>query len=67
MMALQAAAKGATTAEAVTKALSTGSYQGVAMTYKSDGHGNMAHSAVIVCYDGSSRVPVVARHYDFPA
>jgi branched-chain amino acid transport system substrate-binding protein len=36
------------------------------MTYKSDGHGNMAHSAVIVCFDGTSRVPAVVRHYDFP-
>ena len=66
MMALQAVSKGATTAEAVTKALANDSYQGVAMTYKSDGHGNMAHSAVIVCFDGTSRVPAVVRHYDFP-
>jgi len=27
----------------------------------------MAHSAVIICYDGTSRVPLVAKHYDFPA
>jgi branched-chain amino acid transport system substrate-binding protein len=66
MMALEAVAKGATTAQAVTKALAAGSYKGVAMTYRSDGHGNMAHSAVIVCFDGTSRVPVVVRHYDFP-
>ncbi|HEX4366700.1 MAG TPA: ABC transporter substrate-binding protein [Rhodopila sp.] len=66
MMALEAVAKGAATAQAVTNALATESYKGVAMTYKSDGHGNMAHSAVIVCFDGTSRVPVVARHYDFP-
>jgi branched-chain amino acid transport system substrate-binding protein len=37
------------------------------MTYKSDGSGNMAHSAVIVCFDGTSRVPKVVKHYDFPA
>jgi branched-chain amino acid transport system substrate-binding protein len=37
------------------------------MTYKSDGHGNMAHSAVIVCYDGASPIPKIVRHYDFPA
>jgi branched-chain amino acid transport system substrate-binding protein len=67
MMALEAVAKGATTPEAVTKSLTTDSYQGVAMTYKSDGHGNMAHSAVIICFDGTSRVPAVVRHYDFPA
>jgi branched-chain amino acid transport system substrate-binding protein len=66
MMALQAVSKGATTAEAVTQALATESYQGVATTYRSDGHGNMAHSAVIVCFDGTTRVPVVVKHYDFP-
>lgn len=66
MMVLDAVAHGATTAADVTKALSTESYKGLAMTYKSDGHGNMAHSAVIVCFDGKSRVPVVAKHYDFP-
>ena len=66
MMVLDAVAHGATTAEAVTKVLSTESYKGLAMTYKSDGHGNMAHSAVIVCFDGTSRVPTVVKHYDFP-
>jgi branched-chain amino acid transport system substrate-binding protein len=64
MMALQAAAKGATTPAAVTAALSSDTYRGLAMTYKSDGKGNMAHSAIIVCYDGRSRVPAVARRYD---
>ena len=67
MMVLDAVAYGAGDAASVTKALSTGSYPGLAMTYKSDGAGNMAHSAVIVCFDGTSRVPVVVRHYDFPA
>jgi branched-chain amino acid transport system substrate-binding protein len=67
MMALDAVAHGATDAAGVTKALSTESYPGLAMTYKSDGQGNMAHSAVIVCFDGMSRNPVVAKHYDFPA
>ncbi len=67
MMVLDAVAHGAADAQAVTKALSTESYPGLAMTYKSDGHGNMAHSAVIVCYDGISAIPKVARHYDFPA
>ncbi|MBV8538210.1 MAG: ABC transporter substrate-binding protein, partial [Alphaproteobacteria bacterium] len=64
MMALQAVAHGATTAAAVTAALSTTTYRGLAMTYKSDGKGNMAHSAIIVCYDGKSRVPTVAKRYD---
>jgi branched-chain amino acid transport system substrate-binding protein len=66
MMVLDAVAHGAATAADVTKALSTESYKGLAMTYKSDGHGDMAHSAVIVCFDGASRVPVVVKHYDFP-
>ena len=43
--------------------LATGSYEGLAMTYKSDGTGNMAHDAVIVCYDGSSRVPKIVKRY----
>ena len=67
MMVLNAVAHGAADAAAVTKALSSESYAGLAMTYKSDGKGNMAHSAVIVCFDGTSRVPTVAKHYDFPA
>jgi branched-chain amino acid transport system substrate-binding protein len=64
MMALQAIAKGATTPAALTAALSSGMYRGLAMTYKSDGKGNMAHSAIIVCYDGKSRVPTLAKRYD---
>jgi branched-chain amino acid transport system substrate-binding protein len=66
MMVLDAVAHGATSAADVTKALSTESYAGLAMTYKSDGHGDMAHSAVIICYDGKSRIPAVVKHYDFP-
>ena len=64
MMALQAIAKGSATPAALTTALSTGTYRGLAMTYKSDGKGNMAHSAIIVCYDGKSRVPTIAKRYD---
>ena len=67
MMVLDAVAHGAGDAAGVTKALSSESYPGLAMTYRSDGHGNMAHSAVIICYDGVSRVPAVVKHYDFPA
>ena len=33
------------------------------MTYKSDGKGNMAHDALIVCYDGASLVPAVAKRF----
>ncbi|MGQ0664650.1 MAG: ABC transporter substrate-binding protein [Pseudomonadota bacterium] len=63
-MVLDAAAKGARTADDITKALAAATYRGLAMTYKSDGRGNMAHSAVIICYDGGSRIPAVAKRYD---
>ena len=63
LMALDAIAKGATTGEALAKALAGGTYQGLAMTYKSDGKGNMAHSAAIICYDGLSRLPKVVMRY----
>ena len=66
MMVLDAVAHGARTAADVTKVLSSESYHGLAMTYRSDGHGNMAHSAIIICYNGKSPVPVVVKHYDFP-
>lgn len=63
-MVLQAIASGARTPEAVRAALAAGSYKGIAMTYKSDGAGNMAHSAIVVCYDGTSRVPKIVKRYD---
>jgi branched-chain amino acid transport system substrate-binding protein len=63
-MIIAAAAKGAKTPEDIRKALSSGSYKGLAMTYKSDGKGNMANSAVIICYDGVSRTPKIAKRYD---
>jgi branched-chain amino acid transport system substrate-binding protein len=63
MMALHAIADGARTPEQLTQALSTRSYQGLAMTYRSNGHGDMAHEAVIICFDGSSRTPAVVKHY----
>lgn len=64
MMALDAVARGARTPSDVTKALAAATYRGLAMTYKSDGTGNMAHSAVIMCFDGRSRIPRVVRRYD---
>ena len=64
MMVLDAMAKGAKTAADVTKALATGTYKGLGMTYKSDGRGNMAHSAIIICYDGKTRTPRLAKRYD---
>lgn len=64
MMLLHAVASGARTPDAVRVALATESYKGIAMTYRSDGAGNMAHSAMILCYDGTSRTPKVVRRYD---
>ncbi len=64
MMVLDAVAKGATTAEAVAQALARSTYKGAAMTYKSDGKGNMAHSGVILCYDGQTRIPKIVKRYD---
>ncbi|MFO1189079.1 MAG: ABC transporter substrate-binding protein [Alphaproteobacteria bacterium] len=64
MMVLSAIAAGARTKEDVRKALADRSYSGVAMTYRSDGKGNMAHDAVIVCYDGVTRVPHIVRRYE---
>jgi branched-chain amino acid transport system substrate-binding protein len=66
MMALTAISGGARTAADVARVLATTGYAGIAMTYRSNGRGDMAHSAVIVCYDGVTRVPRIAMHYDFP-
>jgi branched-chain amino acid transport system substrate-binding protein len=54
-------------AASVRELLSTEDYRGVGATYRSDGKGNMAHEAEIVCYDGLSRVPVLSSRYSFPA
>lgn len=63
-MIIDAVAKGARSAEDVRRALSSGNFKGVAMTYKSDGKGNMANSAVIICYDGTTRTPKIVKRYD---
>jgi branched-chain amino acid transport system substrate-binding protein len=63
MMALAMVAQGAKTAEDLRAALDKGTYKGVAMTYKSNGHGDMAHDADIVCWDGKSRIPNIVKHY----
>jgi len=63
-MIIDAVAKGAKTPEDIRKALASESYKGIAMTYKSDGKGNMANSAVVICYDGASRTPRIAKRYD---
>ena len=62
-MIINAAMKGAKTAEDMRKALAEGTYKGLAMTYKSDGKGNMSHSAMIICYD-AGRVPKIAKRYE---
>ena len=51
------------TPSAVRSALGRESYKGLVTTYKSDGKGNMAHEAEIVCFDGVSRVPKVVERY----
>lgn len=63
-MVLAAIAAGAQTADEVRAHLQTARYDGLAMAYKSDGKGNMAHSAVIICYDGEDRVPNIVKRYD---
>ncbi len=62
-MILAAVLAGAGDAAAIRDALASGEYRGLAMTYRSDGHGNMAHDAVILCYDGRDRVPRIVRRY----
>ena len=62
-VAMTVIAAGAHTPERSRAALNTVTYHGVAMTYKSNGHGDMAHDADIVCWDGSSRIPHIAAHY----
>ena len=64
MAELQAA--GRITGAAVRERLASDSYQGVVTTYRSDGKGNMAHEAEIVCYDGSDRIPKPAARYTIP-
>ncbi|HYD29296.1 MAG TPA: ABC transporter substrate-binding protein [Azospirillaceae bacterium] len=63
-MVLAALAQGARDAEGVRRYLSRATYEGLAMTYRSDGKGNMAHSATVVCYDGESRTPKPVKRYD---
>jgi branched-chain amino acid transport system substrate-binding protein len=43
--------------------LATDSFRGIAGTYRSDGKGNMAHDAEIICYDGKDRVPRIEVRY----
>lgn len=63
-MVLEALLAGARTPRDVRDWLATHDYRGLAMNYRSDGRGNMAHSAVILCYDGLSRIPRIVRRYE---
>jgi branched-chain amino acid transport system substrate-binding protein len=47
----------------IRETLSRARYQGIVTTYQSDGKGDMAHEAEIVCFDGSDRVPRPAARY----
>jgi branched-chain amino acid transport system substrate-binding protein len=63
-MLLAAVRAGAKSAADIRAYLASRRYRGLAMTYASDGKGNMAHSAVILCYSGDSRVPVIVKRYE---
>lgn len=63
-MALAAIRSGAATPAAVRDRLAQETYEGVAMSYRSDGKGNMAHDAVILCYDGRTRTPELVKRYE---
>jgi branched-chain amino acid transport system substrate-binding protein len=63
MMLAHVVRNGARTPEEVRTRLASDQYRGIVTTYKSDGKGNMAHEAKIVCYDGTSRVPKVVERY----
>lgn len=63
-MVLAALAAGARDAAAVRDFLAAETFDGLAMIYASDGAGNMAHDAIIVCYQPGSRVPRIERRYE---
>lgn len=63
MMLIAALLSGAKDGEQVRAYLASHSYDGLAMTYRDDGKGNMAHDAQIVCFDGKSRVPAIVERY----
>jgi len=49
----------------VREKLAVSRYEGVITTYWSDGKGDMAHDAEIVCFDGTDRVPRPVARYSF--
>jgi branched-chain amino acid transport system substrate-binding protein len=67
MMVLAALKSGARTPAAVRDYLATRTHRGLAMSYRSDGKGNMAHDALIVCFDGKDRTPRIVKRYSAPA
>jgi len=64
--AVNAAVAAARSPRPISETLAEMRYAGLAMTYQSDGKGNMAHDAIIVCYDGASRTPRIAKRYSRP-
>ena len=62
-MVISALKSGANTATEVQNWLATNTFNGLAMKYKSDGKGNMGHDATIVCYDGKTKTPKIAKKY----
>lgn len=56
----------AATPAKVRERLATTRWQGVVTTYWSDGKGDMAHEAEIVCFDGTDRIPRLAATYTVP-
>lgn len=64
--AVRAAIQVWSSGDMLAEALASAEIKGLAMTYKSDGTGNMAHDAIIVCYDGTSRTPRIAKRYRRP-
>jgi branched-chain amino acid transport system substrate-binding protein len=63
-MILAALRAGARSPAAIREALASNSHDGLAMRYRSDGKGNMAHDAVIICYDGVDRTPDIVKRYE---
>jgi branched-chain amino acid transport system substrate-binding protein len=63
MMTLSLVAAGADTPAKLMAGFHDTTYKGIAMTYKSNGKGDMAHDAEIVCWNGTSRIPSTAARY----
>ncbi|HJQ60161.1 MAG TPA: ABC transporter substrate-binding protein [Vineibacter sp.] len=63
---IRAGGLAAVTGESVRARLAAARWRGLATEYRSDGKGNMAHEALIVCYDGAGRVPAITTKYVFP-